>query len=170
MNIRNNRIQYNRASNCGGFHAIYGDRLRFEGNEVTQNQAFADGVWDGGGGGCLVTSSPLLRRNIIAGNVEQQGHEPGNGNEYSSGSALRIYGGEPVMQFNTILGNEAHPGRDPRTAPGNTIAFVQGASGKFTHNNILGNQASFDLCTTTSGVMLATLMSCSKAADLVMSI
>jgi len=143
VDIHNNQIQYNRAYYCGGFDAESGDRLRLEGNEVTRNQAFAEG--GGGGGGCLGYSSPLLRRNVIGGNIDQNGHEPGNGNEYFGGSALKIFEAGPIMQFNTVTGNEARPSYDLRTAPGNTIAFVQGASGKFTHNNILGNQASFDL-------------------------
>jgi subtilisin family serine protease len=142
LQIRDNLIQYNRADNYGaGLHAE-GVNARFEGNVLSRNESRRDG--SRGGGGRISSGSVLMRLNVISGKADRVGHEPGNGNDEFGGSALSVEAATPTIQFNTIVGNQARPGGSPRTEPGQTL-LLHAASAQFTRNNILGNQASFDL-------------------------
>ncbi|MCX6030332.1 MAG: S8 family serine peptidase [Chloroflexi bacterium] len=146
--ISGNTIEYNQTDQCGGIYGTGADaqRLRLEGNTLRRNRASTNTDSGGGGGVCFEGASALLRRNVIASDVEARGYQTGNSAAQGGGSALYLYNSAPIAQFNTILGNQARPGQAPRTAPGETVFFVrQRDLAQLTHNNILGNQASFDL-------------------------
>ncbi|MBN1888717.1 MAG: S8 family serine peptidase [Thermoflexales bacterium] len=145
-----NVVEYSQAAACSGLYASgYGlDSLRLEANTFRRNKVIMayDEFSNTDSGVCLDWASALVRRNIVAGNEGAKGYRPGDGSAKDGGSAFHVAGSAPVMQFNTIVGNKALPWQAPYTAPGLTVFFkLQPNSSVLTHNNILGNQASFDL-------------------------